>query len=102
MLLTVRRPHHLKPEESLEWLRGEIDDLLSIAGVESMTLAKLGSAGGRWQGDYDWLIELELEDDADPARVVRHEHCASLLGDLRLLGMRPSVVVLQEAWTKSR
>jgi hypothetical protein len=100
MLLTVRRPYHLKPEETLDWLNSEIGDLLGIAGVKSMTLAKLGSPGCRWQGDYDWLIELELQEDADPARIVRDEACAMLLGDLRLLGMRPSVAVVQEAWTE--
>jgi hypothetical protein len=96
--LTVRRPYHLKPEEARDWLRAEAATLRGVEGVASMTVARLGAVGGRWASDGDWLIELELDDDADPSAVVRSEACAVLLGDLRLLGMRPSLAVVREAW----
>ena len=108
MMLTVRRPHHLKVEEAGAWLQEQASDLLGIAGVRTVVVSRLGAAGGRWEGEFDWLLELELEleleldDGADPTSIVRDDVCASLLGDLRLLGMRPSLAVPREAWREER
>ncbi len=102
MMLTVRRPHHLKAEEARAWLQEQASNLIGISGVRTVVVSRLGAPGGRWEGAFDWLLELELDEGADPTSIVRDEVCASLLGDLRLLGMRPSVAVPREAWREER
>jgi len=102
MMLTVRRPHHLKPEEARAWLQERASDLIGIAGVRTVVVSRVGAAVGRWAGGSDWLLELELDAGADPTSIVRDEACVFLLGDLRLLGMRPSLAVPREAWREER
>jgi hypothetical protein len=102
MMLIVRRPFHLSPAEAELWLRDESAALLGVEGVERLTVARLGSASGRWNGDFDWRIDLELSDESDPARIVRDGACAALLGDLRLLGMRPALSLVEDAWVAER
>ena len=45
---------------------------------------------------WDYLIAIDLRAGGDAGIVVDGAACAGLLGDFRLLGMRPSVVVAND------
>jgi hypothetical protein len=90
LLVLWSRPHHLTAEEAERWARAEVRALLGDPGIRSATLTRLASASARHGADWDWLLELDID---APDRVERGP-CAEWLGDLRLLGMKPSVVLV--------
>lgn len=97
LLVLVRPPHHLDLEEAEDWLRQEVAPVTGSAGVRSAALSRLASASRRWTQEWGWLIELEFKDAQAARAAVAEDACAMLLGDLRLLGMRPTVAVIDGA-----
>ncbi len=97
LLVLVRPPHHLELDEAEDWLRQEIAPLTSGVGVRSAALSRLASASRRWTQEWGWLLELEFEDAQAAREAMADEACAILLGDLRLLGMRPTVALIDGA-----
>jgi hypothetical protein len=90
-MLFVRRPYHLSEDEADRWMRAQAAPLAGHAdGVNVSRLQNPAAGGG---GDWDWLIELECEGVEDAARAARGDVLRSLVADLRLLGMRPSLVL---------
>jgi hypothetical protein len=65
--------------------------------VRSAALNRLANASRRWPLEWGWLIELEFEDEQAAREAVADAPCAMLLGDLRLLGMRPTVALVDRA-----
>ena len=88
-------PHHLSAEEAERWVRAEVRALRAAAAVRSAKLTRVESASPRQPCDWRWLLELELTGSVRDC--VERGPCAEWLGDLRLLGMRPAVVVAAEA-----
>ncbi len=97
LLVLVSPPHHLQLDEAEEWLRQEIAPVTSGAGLRSAALSRLATASRRWPQEWGWLIELEFEDAQAAREAVAGEACTMLLGDLRLLGMRPTVALVDSA-----
>ena len=95
LLILAQCPHHLRPDEAETWLRSELDEL-PRDGVERVELAPLASVSLRFGRHWDWLVELHWASDAAAARALEGPACLTLLGDLRLLGMRPSVAFVSE------
>jgi hypothetical protein len=94
LMVLWTRPSHLTAEEAERWARDEVRALLEADTVRAATLTRLESASGRHGCDWDWLLELEI---ALPARdTVDRGSFANWLGDLRLLGMRPAVLLAAE------
>jgi hypothetical protein len=95
LMVLWTRPYHLTAEEAERWARDEVRSLLAVAAIRSAELTRLESASARHGSDWDWLLELEI---ALPARdVVDHGPCAEWLGDLRLLGVRPAVLLATDS-----
>jgi hypothetical protein len=94
LLVAWSRPYHLAPEEASRWVRGEAGALLSHAATRSAELRRLHSASPRHGCDWDWLLELDV--GGPIGTFVEDGICAEWLGDLRLLGMRPQVMVVGE------
>jgi hypothetical protein len=91
LLVLWSRPVHLNAEEADRWVRAEVRALLAAEAVRSVELTRLESASPRHAADWQWMLELEV---TGPVReCVERGPCAEWLGDLRLLGMRPAVVV---------
>jgi hypothetical protein len=90
LLVMWSRPHHLTPEEAERWARAEVRVLLADSGIRSASLTRLASASVRHGGDRDWLLELDV---AAPDCLERGPG-AEWLGDLRLLGMKPVVMLV--------
>jgi len=93
LLVFLTRPHHLSDDEVETWTRGEARRLLAVEGVERLELTRLQSASERHARPWDWMLELYLAPYADPRDWVDAGPCAEWIGDLRLLGLRPAVLV---------
>jgi hypothetical protein len=97
LMILWTRPSHLTAEEAERWARDEVRALLEADAVRRAELTRLESASARHGCDWDWLVELEI---GLPARdTVDRGPCAEWLGDLRLLGMRPAVLLAAEGIT---
>jgi hypothetical protein len=95
LLVLWSRPAHLTYEEAERWARAEIRALLRSDGVRAAELTRLESASERHRADRSWLLELEV---AGPVpECVESGPCADWLGDMRLLGMRPAVMLAADA-----
>jgi hypothetical protein len=65
----------------------------STPGVTAVELSRLQNPSERG-ASWDWLIEMHLEHAADAAKAARANACRELVADLRLLGMQPSLVLV--------
>jgi hypothetical protein len=94
LMVLVSPPRQLGLDEAEDWLRQQLAPLISVAGLRSVALSRLASASSRWSQDWGWLVEFDF-DTAEHARgVVRDDAWGMLLGDLRLLGMSPTVALV--------
>ena len=84
----------VSPDEDARWVEQESAKLMSCDGVRALRLHQVQSAALRHPRHWDWCLELAV--DEPPNAVVRAPVCAEFLADLRLLGTKPSVLVLPE------
>jgi hypothetical protein len=96
------RPYHLSPEEADAWTCREVARLLGLDGVARVELTRLQSASTHHPSQWDWMLELHLHHGVDGHACVDASVCAEWLGDLRLLGMRPAVVLVEGSRTLTR
>ena len=82
----------VSPDEDARWVREESAKLTSCEGVRALRLHQVESAALRHPRHWDWCLELAVDGSANA--VVRGPVCAEFLADLRLLGTKPSVLVL--------
>jgi hypothetical protein len=87
--------HGVSSHEDARWVEQESAKLTACDGVRATRLHQVQSAALRHPRHWDWCLELAV--DSPPNEVVRAPECAEFLADLRLLGTRPSVLVLPEA-----
>lgn len=92
LMLFVCRPYFLPAKEARDWMR-ELAAPLATMGAERVELVRLGAPGVHSGSDCEWLIEMRYARVEDAARAARNVVCRDLVADLRLLGMRPRVVV---------
>jgi hypothetical protein len=95
LLVVWSRPSHLSAEEASRWVRHEVGALLGHAATRSADLHRLESASPRHGCEWHWLLELDV--GAPAGEFVDAGVCAEWLGDLRLLGMRPQVILVGDA-----
>ena len=94
LLVLWSRPYHLAAGEAERWVRAEVRQLPAADGVMAVALRRLESASPRLGHQWDWLLELEVA--APVADRVESGPCADWLADLRLLGMRPTVLLVSD------
>jgi hypothetical protein len=92
VLVVCCRPLRLGAVEAGVWLRDEVRKLLADDAITQIQVTALTDASSGWGRTWDYLIRISL-DGADTGRVMQEPACDGLLGDLRLLGMRPYVAV---------
>jgi hypothetical protein len=94
LLILWNRPSHLTADDAERWAQAEVRSLLGDDSVAGAALTRLESASPRYGRDWHWLVELEV---TGPVRdCVEQGVCAGWLADMRLLGMRPTVVLAGE------
>jgi hypothetical protein len=85
----------ISAEEDARWVAEATARLRECEGVLGLALHRVETAAVRHVRQWDWCLELHVAEGASNA-AVRHPVCAEFLADLRLLGTRPSVLVLPE------
>ena len=93
------RPYHLSAEQADAWTCREAARLLGLDGVARIELTRLQSASLHHPSPCDWMLELHLHAGVDGHACVDAPVLAAWLGDLRLLGMRPAVVLVEGSTT---
>lgn len=99
VLVLSMRPYHLTVEEADAWMRTEAERLGGVASIERVELVGLSDAPDHVAAPWHWMLELHLRDGVDSGACLQQGACSDLLMDLRLLGMRPAVVVAGRAET---
>jgi len=90
------RPNHLTREEADDWVRSGVVGFDTAPGVTGARVAEVHAADFEHPAMWHWMLELELEvtDHATVARTMHSGALAEWLRDLRLLGMRPTVLLV--------
>ena len=99
LLVLCCRPMQLSPHDAEAWLRAQARGVLADGTAAQIHVTTLTGASTAWGRAWDYLITIEVRSDACAATVVNGDACARLLGDLRLMGMLPNVVVADDART---
>jgi len=94
-MIFVERPRHVTSEEAEVWLEGELAALDSN-DVDSIRLKRVVGASPRLCDTWSWMVQIDCR-DLDAAREALGSGPAmALLADLRLLGLRPSVALVED------
>ena len=75
------------------WVTHQARRLEADAAVKGVSCQRLLAPSERYPRWYDWLIEIDLS-TAEPEALVDGGGCGELLGDLRLSGARPIVLLV--------
>ena len=94
-MIFVERPRHVSSDEAKSWLERELEPL-GGDGVDRVRLRRLGSPPLRFSETWAWMVELECRDAEAARRALREGAGLELLADLRMLGMRPSVALVED------
>ncbi len=86
----------IAPGEDESWARSQTDMLRSCRGVAAMALHPVLSAAVLHPQPCSWCLELRLAPGHEPSEVVRAAPFAEFLGDMRLMGMRPRVLAIEQ------
>ena len=92
ILLLCEQPPTLGSREAGAWLRDALAGLARAAGVAGVRLVALERAG-RAPHPWEWMARIDVHDGTPPEDVVSSARFAELLGDLRVVGMRPELVI---------
>jgi hypothetical protein len=97
LLLIFGHPYHLRREEAQAWLTQELEAVLRRDELQAARLTRLRNPSSQSSGSCDWLVEFRLETAASSRALVRGAAFGELVGDLRLLGMAPMVVLADDS-----
>jgi hypothetical protein len=93
LLVLWTRPIQLAAHEMEDWLHKETVRLQDLPAVTSLAITQLARASDRHARPADWLLEIELGDHANSADCVESPLFAEWFGDMRQMGMRPTVML---------
>ena len=94
LLVLWTRPDHLTRVEADAWVRSGVAVLETATGVEGARVEEVLPAAFEHPALWHWLLELDVVDHASVARTLRRGPVADWVRDLRLLGMRPTVLLV--------
>jgi hypothetical protein len=102
MLQLAIRCHPCVPvsvDELEPWLEQQLDELRADAPNGTLRLSRLTQGAADLNLEIGWLIELDLP-EGEP--LLSGRRLADALRDMRLLGLQPTLLAPQEAWTNGR
>jgi hypothetical protein len=91
------RPDHLTRGEADAWVQAGTATLDAAPGISNARVGELHSAALEHPARWHWMLELDIADQASVARTLRHGPVADWMRDLRLLGMHPTVMLVDGA-----
>ena len=94
LLVLWTRPAHLTRAQADAWARSEMLALDDLPGVDGSRIAEVRSAALEHPAEWHWMLELDVTDDAAARRSLERGPLADWVRDLRLLGMRPIVLLV--------
>ena len=97
LLVAWSRPHHLSSAEARDWLFAESHRLLELPAIARLELTELDAASDAYGRCRDWLLEAHLVSGPNGTACADEPSFAEWLCDLRLLGMRPVVVLAERS-----
>ena len=95
MVLCERTP--AAPEEAATLIRAEAGKLLTASDVAEVAVTELRTADRSQPRAGDWLIEVSLEPEADPDRLIEHAAFVDFLAELRSLQVCPVAALADPA-----
>ena len=95
LMIFVERPRHLTSEEAETWLERELA-ALDGNGVHSIRLKRVVGASPRLCDTWSWMVQIDCRDLNAAREAIRTGPAMALLADLRLLGLRPSVALVED------
>ena len=99
LLILFDRLARMPIGEACDWTRAEARRLVgSMESVEAARLTALAGTG-RDHGSHDWMLELMIPDNVGIDDVIQEPALRDFLGDLRLLGARPTVLIASDPLT---
>jgi len=102
MLQLAIRCHPCVPvsaDELEPWLEKQLEELRADTPHGTLRLSRLTQGAPDVNLENGWLIELELP-DGDP--LLTGHRLADALRDMRLLGLQPTLLAPNQAWTNGR
>jgi hypothetical protein len=96
LLIFIQPPRHGAAAETESWLREELASL-GRDGVDRIELRRLRGASRRSSALFAWMVELDCRSAEAACAAVGEGPGMMLLGDLRMLGMHPSVALVEDA-----
>jgi hypothetical protein len=94
LLILWSRPRHLTREETEAWIEAELLRMAAVPEVGGSRLTEVRPAALAHPTDWQWMLELDVADDAAAGRSLDRGPVADWVRDLRLLGMRPTVLLV--------
>jgi hypothetical protein len=91
------RPDHLTRQEADAWVQAGTAVLDTAPGISNARVGELESAALEHPVRWHWMLELDVVDRASVAQTLHHGPVADWMRDLRLLGMRPTVMLVDGA-----
>jgi hypothetical protein len=86
-------------DELEPWLEKQLAELRADAPHGTLRLSRLTQGAPGLDLENGWLIELDLPAD-EP--LLSRRRLADVLRDMRLLGLQPTLLAPDEAWTDGR
>lgn len=96
LLIFIGLPRYGAATDTESWLHGELVSL-GREGVDRVQLRRLRSASPHLAATCAWMVELECDSPEAALAAVGDGAGMMLLGDLRMLGMHPSVALVEDA-----
>jgi hypothetical protein len=95
LMIFVERPRHVRVDEAEAWLESELA-ALEGTGVDRIQLKRILGASLRFSDTWSWMVQIDCRDVEAARDTIRNGPGLLLLADLRLLGMRPSVALVED------
>ena len=95
-MIFVERPRHISAGDAEAWLEWELEPLRGD-GIDRIRLRRLRSGSLRFAQSWAFMVEVDCRDVTAARAAVQDGPGLALLADMRLLGMRPSMVLVEDS-----
>jgi hypothetical protein len=95
-MIFIEKPRHVSMDEAEAWLEREVEPL-GGNGVHRVRLRRLRDPSLRFAQSWAFMVEVDCRDAAVARDVVSNGPGLELLADLRLLGVWPSLALIDDS-----